>query len=458
MATTGQTVAPNASPRLAQRLAQPFLRFMELETSSALLLLAMTLLALVWANSPFYESYEEVWHHTELGLSLGGASLSLSLGHWVNDGLMAIFFFLVGMEIKRELVVGQLSTRAKAMLPVMGALGGMVAPALIYTAFHAGGPASHGWGIPMATDIAFAVAAMSVLGKRVPAGLKVFLLALAIADDLGAVLVIAIFYASDLHLLSLGFAALGLALVYGLNLAGVRTYAVYWAVGALVWFFTHDSGVHATVAGVALGFLTPLAVPADHEPSLVERGRQSLERLGDVLHLSHEEDQGGHHRHQIYRELEGVGRLSLSPLDYLTNQLERLVLFVIMPVFALANAGVHLEASTLSEPMAERVAYAVALGLVIGKPIGITVFSYVSVRIGLAALPSGVNWTGLIATGFLAGIGFTVALFVAALAFEEPVFTAGSKVGILAGSTLATFLGLFLLSRAFPREGTEPDA
>lgn len=450
MTTSEQTISGNGQQPLAQRLAQPFLRLMELETASAALLLAMTILALVWANSPFYETYEEFWHHTTFSLSLGSASISLSLGHWVNDGLMAIFFFLVGMEIKRELVIGQLSTRAKAMLPVMGALGGMVAPALIYTAFHAGGPALHGWGIPMATDIAFAVAAMSVLGKRVPSGLKVFLLALAIADDLGAVAVIAVFYTADLHLIALGFAALGLVLVYLVNLAGVRSYLVYWALGAIIWLFMHESGVHATVAGVALGFLTPLTIPAGPRSGVVERGRKALEHMSELLHLDQQEDQDGHRRHEIYRELKAVGRSALSPLDHLTHRLERFVLFVIMPVFALANAGVHLDTTTLSEPMAEKVGIAVALGLLLGKPIGITLFSYVSVRIGLAALPTGVNWVGLLATGTLAGIGFTVALFVSVLAFHEPVYVAGAKLGILVGSTLATIFGLLFLSRAFP--------
>jgi NhaA family Na+:H+ antiporter len=452
MTTDEQTLSASGRRALAQRLSQPFLRFMQLETASAGLLLVMTVLALLWANSPLHESYEDFWHHTTFSLSLGTASLSLSLGHWVNDGLMAIFFFLVGMEIKRELVIGQLSTRARAMLPVMGALGGMVVPALVYAGFHVGGPAIQGWGIPMATDIAFAMAAMSVLGRRVPPGLKVFLLALAIADDLGAVAVIAIFYTADLHPGALGLAGAGLALVYSLNLAGVRSYLVYWAVGSVVWFFTHESGVHATVAGVALGFLTPLAIPVQPQSGLIERGRRALERLGELLHLAHREDHGGHRRHEIYRELKDVGQATLSPLDYLTNGLERFVLFVIMPVFALANAGVRLEPTTLSEPMAQRVGIAVALGLLLGKPVGITLFSFVSVRIGLAALPAGANWTGVLAAGLLAGIGFTVALFLSVLAFEDPVYIAGAKLGILLGSTLATILGLLFLSRAFPAE------
>src|SRR5262245_3786496 len=219
---------------LAERLGAPFQRFLAIEASSTILLLAATLLALAWANSPWSASYAALWH-TPLAISLGGASLSLSLEHWVNDGLMVIFFFLVGMEIKHELVHGELSTRERAMLPIFGAIGGMVVPAAIYAALHAGGPAIHGWGVPMATDIAFAVAALAVFGARVPSGLKVFLLALAIVDDLGAVLVIALFYGKDLSFAALGAAGAGLLATLGLRAAGVRAYGVYWAAGILVW-------------------------------------------------------------------------------------------------------------------------------------------------------------------------------------------------------------------------------
>lgn len=430
---------------LADRLARPFLRFMQLEISSALLLLGMAVLALAWANSPWGESYDAFWH-TPVGLVVGEVfRLELSLGHWVNDGLMTLFFFVVGMEIKRELVQGELSTRTKAMLPLLGAVGGMVAPAGIYAAFHAGGPAISGWGIPMATDIAFAVAALSVLGSRVPASLRIFLLALAIADDLGAVAVIAIFYTAEIHLSALGMAAGGLALCAVLNVIGVRSFFVYALVGAFVWYETHHSGVHATIAGVMLGFLTPTVVEDDHD-TLIDRGRHALEHLRDVVTGDH----GGHARHHVFQTLHRVGRQSLSPLDFLVNLLERPVAYFIMPVFALANAGVRLDATTLGDPMAQRVGLAVALGLVLGKPVGITLFSFIAVRLGVAELPRGVNWRAIFATGCLAGIGFTVALFVTVLAFTDPVFTAGSKVGILGGSLLATVVGLAMLVRALP--------
>lgn len=445
----------NESRPLADRLAEPFVRFLETEVSSAILLLGMAVLALLWANSPWGETYDHFWH-TPLGMNLGDVfSIELSLGHWVNDGLMTIFFFVVGMEIKRELAKGELSSRARAMLPLVAALGGMVVPAGIYALFHAGQPTAHGWGIPMATDIAFAVAALSVLGSRVPPPLRIFLLALAIVDDLGAVSVIAIFYTEKIHLGALGLAALGLALCFVLRWIGVRSIPVYVLVGAFVWYETHHSGVHATVAGVALGLLTPTNPPAGDHESLVDRGRHALEHLGELLtgvhHTGEPVDPSGHRRHHIFQELSKVGRRALSPLDYLVNLLERPNAFVIMPVFALANAGVQLDAATLSEDVAQEVALAVALGLVVGKPIGVTLFSWLAVRAGWAALPRGVGWGALFATGMLAGIGFTVALFITALAFGESVPIAGAKVGILCGSLLATLGGLAVLVRVLPQ-------
>ena len=446
--------------KLAERMARPFVQFMELEISSAILLLIGAIVALAWANSPWGESYAHFWH-TPFGLQLGEIfTLELSLAHWVNDGLMAVFFFVVGMEIKREMVEGELSTRTRAMLPILGALGGMVVPAGIYTWLQYGGPAANGWGVPMATDIAFAVAALSVLGPRVPASLRIFLLALAIADDLGAIAVIAIFYTAEIHLSALGLAAGGMVFCFLMNKAGVRSFLPYIVVGFFVWYETHHSGVHATIAGVLLGFLTPCDVGDEDHESLVDRGRHALEHLREVLIGVHETpdavDQGGHQRHHAGRELMVLARESLSPLDFLVNILERPVAFVIMPIFALANAGVVLDTSTLGEPMALSVAWAVALGLVLGKPIGVTLFSWVAVRSGLAELPTGVNWGMIAATGVLAGIGFTVALFVTALAFDDPVHTAGSKVGILVGSILATAAGLVVLARSLPKPTAAP--
>jgi NhaA family Na+:H+ antiporter len=446
---------PNAGPRLIDRAAAPFQRFLEREAASAILLLAATVVALVWANSPWAASYERVLH-VPLSAGIGAWRLELSLQHFVNDALMALFFFVVGLEIKRELAIGQLSSRARAMLPVIGALGGMVVPAAIYVAFHRGGPAVHGWGIPMATDIAFAVAALSVFAARVPPGLKIFLLALAIADDIAAVSVIALFYTEKLSMAWLALAGLGLLASWGLSVTGVRSYGVYFAVGGLVWLATHHSGVHATIAAVALGFLTPARPidPLDARKGFVRSGVGLLERFGDLI--EGEDDHDGHVRHHLAREVSRAARSTLSPLDELINLLHPWVAFVIMPLFALCNAGVPIDLSTLAEPVPLRIALGVGLGLVVGKPIGITLFAWLAVRAGLAELPRGVGWAHVVATGFLAGIGFTVALFVAALAFEEPTYVAGSKVGILLGSTVATVLGLALLARSLPREPIPP--
>jgi NhaA family Na+:H+ antiporter len=383
-------------------------------------------------------------------LSVGDWKFAMSLGHLVNDGLMAIFFFVVGLEIKRELVHGELSTRQRAMLPVAGALGGMIVPAGIYAAFHYGGDAIRGWGVPMATDIAFAVAAMSLLGSRVPQGLKVFLLALAIADDLGAVAVIAIFYTADLSLAYFGASLATLAFVYGMNRAGVRSFTPYWIVGGVAWYFMVQSGVHATIAGVFLGFLTPTSPHDPHEERLLDRGRGWINHLMEGVRG--DGDSHGSKRHTAARQLQRLGRDAVSPLDYLVNELDRWVAFLIMPVFALSNAGVHLDASTLSDPGTQKVGIAVALGLLIGKPIGITIVSWLAVRSGLAALPRGVGWGAVAATGVLAGIGFTVALFITSLAFVDPAHTAGSKVGILSGSAIATVLGVLILHLTLPRQ------
>lgn len=438
-------------PRFVTLLTQPFQRFFGLEASSSILLLIATIAALVWANSPFHDSYHELFHGEALTVGWGHLQISMGLQHWINDALMAIFFFVVGMEIKREIAYGELSSANRAMLPVIAAVGGMVVPAGIYAAMHWGGPAISGWGVPMATDIAFAVAALSVFGSRVPPGLKIFLLALAIADDIGAVMVIAAFYTSDLHTDYLIYAAIGLVGIFVLNKIGVRSYGIYLIAGGVVWYLTHHSGIHATIAGVAIGFLTPAnrETPDDEHETLVERGGHLLERLRGLV-VGEEDDHGGHGRHHLTQELAFIGRRSLSPLDYLTNLLHPWVAFFIMPLFALANAGVAFSADTLGNTMALKVGGAVAAGLLIGKPIGVTLFAWLAVKSGVALLPRNTNWAAIFATGVLAGIGFTVALFVTSLAFKDPTFTDGSKIGILIGSFIATVLGIAILSRSLP--------
>jgi NhaA family Na+:H+ antiporter len=333
----------------------------------------------------------------------------------------------------------------------------MVVPAVLYLALHPGADTFRGWGIPMATDIAFAVAALSLLGSRVPPGLRIFLLALAIADDLGAVAVIAIFYTEQIHVASLGLVALGLMTTVALHWAGVRAIGVYVLLGSAIWYEMHHSGVHATIAGVALGLLTPTRPERYDAQTLLERGRRALDRLGDLL-TGDDEDLAGHQRHDVYRQLQSVGRETLSPLDYLVNGLERWVAFVVMPLFALANAGVVLDAATLGDPTSLRVALAVGVGLVVGKPLGIALTAWLALRAGIATAPRGVGMGAIWGAGALAGIGFTVALFVTALAFEDPVAVAGAKLGILAGSALATAFGLALLLRVLPAREPGGDA
>ncbi len=432
-------------------VADPLLRFAQLENAGAILLLLMTVVALVWANSPWAESYHHLWH-TQVSLGWGDAVLSLPLEAWVNDGLMAIFFFTVGLEIKREMVLGELSSLSRAMLPVMGALGGMIVPAAIYSGFHAGGPAASGWGVPMATDIAFAVAALAILGKRVPSSLKVFLLALAIADDLGAVTVIAVFYTETIHLNALltSFALLGF--VFAMNVIGVRAFPAYWLAGAFVWFFMHESGVHATIAGVLLGMLTPATANLAPGEAFSERAEHLADKIRDLVNLDDDADFGGHRKAHVVDDVIGAYARAQSPLDYLLHQLERFVALAIMPLFALANAGVAFDANVFGNATSLWVALAVGCGLFFGKPIGVTLLAWLSVRLGFAALPSGVSYASLAGTGALAGIGFTMALFVTNLAFGDPILIAGSKIGIFAGSFAAAVVGTLVLRRTLPHE------
>jgi len=443
-------MADSPAPRqatLADRLAAPFQRFLAIEAASSILLLLATLAALAWANSAWGASYAHLWH-TKLGVTLADAKMALSLEHWVNDGLMALFFFLVGMEIKHELAHGELSSRDRAMLPVFGALGGMVVPAGIYASLHAGGAAASGWGVPMATDIAFAVAALAIFGSRVPSGLKVFLLALAIVDDLGAVTVIAVFYTHELSLPALGAAAGGLALAFAMRQAGVRAYGPYWIVGIGVWLATLQSGVHATVAGVLLGFLTPTTMLLP-EVSLVGRGRRFFEEA--ITRLDSTPELPDRERKRVAQELREISRHSLSPLERLTEAIHPWSAFVVMPIFALANAGVVIDIGALADPLALRVALGIGAGLLFGKAFGVTLFCWVAVRLGMARLPSGVGWGSLFGAAILGGIGFTMALFITALAFSDPALAAASKVGVMVASVIATLCGVFVLSRTLPQ-------
>jgi NhaA family Na+:H+ antiporter len=417
---------------------EPIERFLHVEAASGIALLACTLVALVLANSPVADHFLALWK-TPIGFAIGSFEMRHSLQHWINDGLMAIFFFVIGLEVKREIVRGELRDVRRAALPIAAALGGMIVPAGIYLLLQHGQPTQSGWGIPMATDIAFVVGCMAVLGPRVPHGFRVMILSLAIADDIGAILVIAIGYTESIHFAPLALGLAGLALVFLLWRIGVRSLLVHAVVGVLAWLAFHESGVHATIAGVLLGLLTPTGAYVSKNVSA-----RLLARAGAVFHgdgWSQVPD-----RAEKVRLIQWAARESISPVEYLEGTLHPWVSFMIMPVFALANAGVPVRLSSLSEP----VAMAVAAGLVLGKPVGIVGASWLAVRTGIARLPGGVGWAVLTGGGFLAGIGFTMALFIAGLALEGPSLDS-AKVGILGGSLIAAVVGMAMLAARLPK-------
>jgi NhaA family Na+:H+ antiporter len=444
-------------PTPAERVLGPFTRFAELESSGGILLVACALIAMIWANSPWAEGYFELWH-TYLGVFIGDKAdpvfkMNMSLGHWINDGLMAIFFFLVGLEIKREVMVGELASFRKASLPLMAALGGVILPALIYFAFNPSGEAARGWGIPMATDIAFALGILALLGSRVPIGLKVFLTALAIADDIMAVLVIAVFYTTELqvnYLLGCGAVMFGLWLF---SMIKLRSIVPYFLLGAILWYLMYKSGVHATIAGILVAMMIP-AKPRIGAKAFTELTQDLIEVFSGEV--DDDEPMPGAHRAvpELGARIEQVD----TPLHRIERVLHPWVAFFIMPVFALANAGVAFggSASGLGSP----VVLGVSLGLVAGKFFGIWGFAWLSVKLNFASLPKGVNWQMLRGTAMLGGIGFTMSLFVANLAFGEDSFLGQSKIGILAGSLVAAVVGLLVLKsslhKAQREEATSP--
>ncbi|MCH2624891.1 MAG: Na+/H+ antiporter NhaA [Acidimicrobiales bacterium] len=412
---------------LAKFVARPVLRFIDREVAGGILLLLATTAALIWANSTWADGYNSFWH-AEIELVVGPWHLPhLSVGHFVNDALMALFFFVVGLEIKRELVTGDLRSFRAAALPAIGALGGMVVPAALYFALNTAGEASRGWGITMATDIAFAVGIVALLGARVSPKIKLFLLTLAIVDDIGAIVVIAIFYTSDLSLSWLLIALAGLVGVWLLQRLRVWAIPVYAALGIFIWYATLESGVHATIAGVALGLLTPA------RPLLNQRDAQQIvdalpsdASVAEVRHVSF------------------LAQESVPLTERLENMLHPFTAFLIIPIFALANAGIELSGDKISDAASSNVTLGIVLGLVVGKPLGITLFAWVATRFGFA-LPEGVHWPQFVGMGFAAGIGFTVSIFVAGLAFESSAVTDLAKIGILIASLVAAVLALLLM-------------
>ncbi|MDR3686691.1 MAG: Na+/H+ antiporter NhaA [Coriobacteriia bacterium] len=427
---------------LPSRLRESFGEFVHTEVAGAAALLLATAVALLIANSQYYVAYENFWH-IDAGLYLGHVAFHETLVHWVNDALMALFFFVVGLEIKREVLVGELSERRKALLPILAALGGMVVPALIYLALNAGGTGAHGWGVPMATDIAFAIGVMALLGDRVPSGLKIFLVALAIADDLGAILVIAFAYTNNLQWGWLGWAAAMFVLLIALNRFKVDSPWPYFVIGGLLWLAVLLSGVHSTIAGVLVAITIPSTARLD--PLLFTADtRRRLDRIEEAhvpgTHVLCDDTQ-----QHVALDIRREARHTASPLQRLEFALHPWTTFLVLPLFALSNAGVRLVGEDLSALARTPIALGVLLGLVLGKPIGISAMTWVATKTGVAELPTGVRWSHILGAGMLGGIGFTMSLFVASIAFRGQVETTEAKAAILVASLVAGVLGYLML-------------
>ena len=425
------------------RLIGPMQEFVQRSASGGLVLIGAAVLAMALANSPFAHTYDAILH-SSISIGVGPWRLQESVLHWINDGLMAIFFLLVGLEIKREVSIGELANLRAAVLPIVAAMGGVLVPASIYAILNAGGVGRAGWGIPMATDIAFALGCLALLGARIPFGLKVFLTAVAIVDDLIAVLVIAFFYSSGINVLALGtgFTILGVLLLA--NLLGIRHMLVYILCGTFVWLAFLQSGVHATIAGV----LVALTIPGRNRidaPTFVERADQILHHLDPRVEASAPMLTSESHL-QAVLELEDLCEQVQAPLQRLEHGLHRWVQFGIMPIFALANAGVALGGTRIGGATAS-VGLGILLGLVVGKPIGLFGASWLVVRSGIGDLPHSVTWHHMLGVSLLGGIGFTMSLFIAALAFTDAGVLATAKLAILLASVLAACAGLLLLSK-----------
>jgi Na+:H+ antiporter, NhaA family len=436
-------------PVRLSNLLRPFEDFFKSQVAGGIVLLGATLLALLLANSPWRHLYHHLWE-APLSIGFDPFGLTQSFHHWINDGLMAVFFFVVGLEIKRELLAGELASLRNAALPIAAAIGGMLLPALFFLLFAPHPPASRGWGIPMATDIAFALGVIALLGERIPRSLAIFLTALAIVDDLGAVLVIALFYTEGLALVPLALAgAAFLALVAG-NRLGLQSPNFYALVGLVLWLALLKSGVHAAVAGVLIGATIPVR-PRHSNDQFLDRVQTLLER-----YRSFETIEGPFHNESrlgTLLALEHVCQEAMSPLQRMEHVTNSWVIFGVMPLFALANAGISLSLGELQAALSHPVTHGVTLGLLLGKPLGIFGFSWLAVRLKLAELPRGCGWLDILGIGILGGIGFTMSLFITNLAFTPPLLIADAKVGIFAASLAAGAVGYLLLAR---RQGQPP--
>ena len=419
-------------------------RFINEEAYGGVLLIIATIAALIWANSSFYESYHHIWHEIKVGFTWGDLNMIASLHHWINDGLMALFFFVVGLEIKREIMGGELSSIKKASMPIAAAIGGMMIPALFYVFVTLNYPDFiEGWGIPMATDIAFALGLLAMLGNRVPLNLKIFLTALAIADDLGAVMVIAVFYTESIDFTELLYAAFFLGVLIVANFMGVRRTIFYALIGFIgVWVAFIFSGVHATIAGV----LIALTIPARTKIS----ENDYVDKLSAYLNKFKKEqpDQNStlltKQQVHLISNIEELNDKAHTPLQKLEHALHPVTAFFILPVFALSNAGVHIDGSII-EMLIHPISLGIIIGLVLGKFLGISLFSRIVVKLKIASLPEGVTWKQIYGAAFLAGIGFTMSMFISDLAFKEDEFKQIAKVGIMAASLLSAVIGMIWL-------------
>ena len=418
---------------LLDRLTKPFTRFLAIEAAAGGILLIFTVAALVLSNSPWAHSFLNVWE-TQIGFQVGAWEFGRTLRDWINDGLMTLFFFLVSLELKRELVLGELRSPRMAALSISAALGGMLVPAALYLMIQVGQPGQHGWGTVMATDTAFVIGCLALLGSRIPQTLRVFMLSLAIIDDIGAILVVAIGYSSHIAWPALALAALGVAVVRAMAALGFRGFPIYFLIGGFIWVAVDASGIHATVTGVILGLMTPA------------RRWVSDDRLYAILkqviaHPASDEGSGDTRDRNTLQVAEVAARETLSPVERLEIALHPWVGFVIMPLFAFANAGVSLSMDNLGDP----VTLAVFVGFVVGKPVGVLSFGWLAVRAGIAIRPPELSWGSLAGGGLLAGIGFTMALFIANLAFSESLI-GSAKLGILLASVVSALAGLALLT------------
>ena len=423
---------------IVRAVRAPIQTFIHTEEVGAIVLLAAAAAAVGWANSPWSESYFDFWH-TYISFDIHIFAISENLEHLVNDGLMAVFFFVVGLEIKRELIHGELSSYRKAALPVVAAIGGMAAPALIYLIFNSSGDGVVGWGVPMATDIAFALGVLALLGRRLPAELRVFLLGLAVVDDIGAIAIIATFYTESIHWANLGLGVALFAVIAVCIRMGIRSLGFYLILCVVMWQFFLESGIHATLAGVLVAAIVP------SEPYLHRKKyAAAVDKLLHDFRLAMES--GDEEKAQtIVEQIEELSSGTEGPMERLGSIVHPWVSFAILPIFALANAGIVFTSDTLSEAVSSRITLGVAIALLVGNPLGVLGMTWLAVRLGIGQLPSAVRWRHVLGVGFLAGIGFTVAIFVSGIAFDDPALVAQAKIGIFGASLIAGVAGYLFL-------------